>query len=220
MGYPTHNQPGDLAADLTNRGDDATLPTATSRTTGERGPVVKRRFQKGCFQLKDGVAYCFYYEDFDRPDGSLDTRKVRHLIGKVGPDGLSERAARREHDRIMQEVNRKRGSVAPAVKGRSFLDATNAWRSAIAPNLSPSTVRQRESHLRKHILPRFRDAAPHTLDVSTLQQFATNLRKVLSRKSIVLTLGTIFSILEYAERCGTLISKVSLGDLELGTTTS
>ena len=120
----------------------------------------------------------------------------------------------------MQEVNRRRGSIAPAVKGRTFSDVTDAWRDDIAPHLSPSTVRQRQSHLRKHILPRFRDAAPHALDVSALQQFATDLRKVLSRKSVVHVLVTVFGILDYAGRCGTLISKVSLGDLELGTSTN
>lgn len=182
--------------------------------------MVKRRFQKGCFQLKDGVAYSFYYEDCEQPDGLHATRKVRYLIGRVGPDGLSERAARREHDRIMQEVNRKRGSVAPAIKGRTFRDAVDAWRTAIAPHLSPSTVRQRESHFRKHILPRFKDAAPHTLDVQTLQRFATDLRKVLSRKSVVHVLTTVFGVLDYAGRCGTLVTKVSLADLELGTSTS
>jgi Phage integrase, N-terminal SAM-like domain len=96
-----------------------------------------------------------------------------------------ERAARREHDRIMHEVNRMRGSVAPAVKGRTFRDAVAAWRTAVAPHLSPATVRQRESYLRKHILPRFGDAAPHTLNLSALQQFATDLRKVLSRKTVI-----------------------------------
>jgi integrase len=170
--------------------------------------------------LKDGMAHTFYYEDCLQPDGVTATRKVRHLIGRVGLEGLSERAARREHDRIMQEVNRKRGSVAPAVKGRTFRDIAEAWRVVIAPHLSPSTVRQRKSHLRKHIMPRFGDAAPHTLDNSSLQQFATSLRRVLSRASVVQVLVTVFGILDYAERCGILVSKVSLSDIELGTCTT
>src|SRR6516225_7720403 len=89
-----------------------TLATATPRVTGrKRGPVPKRRYQQGCFWLKGGMAYTFYYEDCEQPDGTLKTRKVRHFIGRV-PDEFSDRVARREHDRIMQEVNRKRGSVA------------------------------------------------------------------------------------------------------------
>jgi integrase len=162
------------------------------------------------------MAHTFSYEDCQQPDGSMATRKVRHFIGRVGTDGMSERAARREHDRIMQEVNRKRGSVAPTIHGQTFIDAVNAWRRAIAPNLSPSTVRQRESYLKTHILPKFKDSAPHSLDVPTLQQFATDLKGTLSRKTIENILGTVFAILKYADKCGTRTSKAGFGDLLLG----
>jgi integrase len=69
-------------------------------------------------------------------------------------------------------------------------------------------------------LPRFKDEAPQALDLSTLQQFATDLRKTLSRKTTVNILSSVFVILDYAKRCGTLVADVSLGDLELGETTS
>ncbi len=94
------------------------------------------------------MAYTFYYEDAERTDGTLYTRKLRHFIGRVGDGGMSNLAARREHDRIMQTVNQKRGSVAPTIHGKTFLDAVNAWRRAIAPALSPATVRGMESHLK------------------------------------------------------------------------
>lgn len=80
-------------------------------------------------------------------------------------------------------------------------------------------MRQRESHLRAHILPRSGHEAPHTVNVEALQQFATDLRKVLSRKSVVQILVTVFGILAYAEKCGTLVVKVSLKDLQLGSST-
>jgi integrase len=191
-------------------------PTATPLTTGKRGPVAKRRFQKGCLQIKNGTAYCFYYADDQRADGTTETRKVRQFIGRVGADGMSPRAAEREHDRIMQEVNQKRGSVAPTIHGQTFTDAVNAWRRDVAPNLSPSTVRQRESYLKTHVLPKFKDSAPHALGVPTLQQFATGLRRTLSRKSIENILGTVFAILKYADKCGMRTSKVGFGDLLLG----
>ncbi len=189
-------------------------------TDRKRGPVAKRRFQKGSFQVKNGMAYSFYYEDAQQPDGSLESRRVRHTIGRIGEGGLSERAARREHDRIMQAINDKRGSVAPAVKGKTFEDCVKAWRKAIAPNLSPSTVRQYESYLRSHILPKFKDEAPHTLTVGALQQFATDLRATLSRKTVANVVGAVFSILSYAERCGIFVAKASFRDLELGTQTN
>jgi integrase len=197
----------------------ASIPVATSLVTEKRGPVAKRRFQKGNFVLDArGNMYSLYYEDVQGPDGSVTSKRVRVSIGSL--EDMSERAAQREHSRIMEEVNRKRGSVAPARKGQSFGNLVSGWLSDVAPNLSPATVRQRESYLRKHVLPRFKDAAPQTLDVSTLQQFATELRKTLSRKTIINVLGTIFVILDYAKRCGTLISNVSFGDIQLGASTT
>jgi integrase len=120
----------------------------------------------------------------------------------------------------MEDVNRRRGSVAPAYKGQTFAEITRLWRTAIAPNLSPATVRQRESYLRAHILPRFKDAAPHALDVAALQEFATELRKTHSRKTVINVLSAVFSILDYAGRCGTPISKVRFADLQLGGSTN
>jgi integrase len=179
--------------------------------------VAKRRFQKGCFQIKNGMAYTFYYEDAERTDGTLYTRKVRHFIGRVGADGMSERAACKEHDRIMQDVNAKRGSVAPTIHGHTFLDAVDAWRKAIAPALSPATVRGMESHLKIHVLPKFKESAPHDLDVPTLQQFATDLiGRKLSQKSIANIMQTVFTILNHAETCKMRVCKVGLENLKLG----
>jgi integrase len=196
----------------------ARIQPATPLGTGRRrGPVAKRRFQKGRFVIERGMAYSFYYEDAVQPDGSVASRKVRHFIGRIGEDGISERAARREHDRIMQVVNEKRGSIAPAVRGRTFKDAVEAWRKAVAPNLSPATVRQYESYLRQHINPKFKDEAPHTLTAGVLQQFATDLRaKGLSRKSVLNVLTTMFAILKFAERCNIPIAKVGFRDVQLG----
>ena len=167
------------------------------------------------------MAYTFYYEDVETPSGGLATRKVRHFIGRLGADGMSERAARREHARIMEIVNRKRGSVAPTIKGRTFKNAVEQWRKAIAPTLSPATVRQMESYLRTHILPKFGEDAPHSLDAAALQLFVTDLlNKQLSRKTAVNIVGVVFSVLKYAEKCRIPVSRVSFEDLKLGTVTS
>ena len=194
------------------------LASATpSNTAGpKRGPVAKRRFQKGRFEIVNGVAYSLFYEDVQQPDGLAVSHRARHAIGRIGPDGMSERAARREHDRRMQEVNRKRGSVAPASRGETFADALKLWQSAVAPLLSPATVRQRECYLRVHVLPRFKTAALHGMGVEQLQQFATELRGRLSRKTVVNILSTVFAVFGYARRCGLRVSNVGFKDLELG----
>jgi integrase len=196
-----------------------TLPVATpTKVTGprKRGPVAKRRFQKGSFQIVNGVAYSLYYEDVQQSNGPTVSRRARHLLGKIGPEGMSERSARREHDRVMQAINRKRGTVAPALRGETFGDALKLWQSAVAPNLSPATVRQRESYLRVHVLPRFKTAALHSMGVEQLQQFATDLRGKVSRKTVVNILSAVFAVFGYARRCGLRAPNVGFKDLELG----
>ncbi len=172
--------------------------------------MAKRRFQKGCFVKEaDGRMYSIFYDDVG---GS--TKRVRQFLGSL--QQTSERAARREHDRILQQVNRRRGSVAPAYRGQTFTDTVNLWRQAVAPNLSPATVRARESGLRLHVLPRFGASAPHAMDVQQLQQFATDLRKKVSRKTVINLLSSVFAVFDYAGRCGIRVSTVGFKDLELG----
>jgi integrase len=117
----------------------------------------------------------------------------------------------------MERVNLERGSLKAVPKGQTFADAVKRWRSAIAPNLSPSTVRPRESYLPMHITPRFGQLALHEIGVHELQQFATDMRQIVSGKTVVQVLATVFGVLHYAEKCGMKVSKVGMADLELGT---
>jgi len=193
--------------------------TATLQNTGlKRGPVPRRRFQKGSFVIeKNGGMYSSHYVDAVGSDGLPYTKQVKQFIGNLSQ--MSERAARREHSRIMEAVNLKRGSIAPIPKGQSFADAVSKWRSAIAPNLSPATVRAMESFLRVHIVPRFGQLALNELGVHEIQQFATDLRKTISGKTTVNVLAAVFAVMKYAERCGMRVQKVGFSDLQLGSTT-
>jgi integrase len=171
---------------------------------------VRRRFQKGCFTKEsDGRFYSLFYADVDGK-----TKLVKKFVGHSRD--LSERAARRQHALTMERVNHDRGSCAPILKGQTFQDAVNVWRAAIAPNLAPGTVRQRESYLRVHIIPRFGQSSLEEMDIHAIQQFATDLRKSLSYKSVVNILGTVFTTLAYAEKCGMKVAKVGFTDLEVG----
>jgi hypothetical protein len=206
------------SVDLGGRGDPrvatAIVATATHEGTGRRrGPVPKRRFQKGSFQMQNGKAYTLFYQDVEKPDGTIRTGRTRHLIGDLNV--ISERAARREHDLFMAAINRRRGSVPVPIKGETFQDAVDAWKKDVAPQLSPATVRQRESYLRIHVLPVFAKEAPHALDVRALQQFATSLQNDLSPKTIINVLETIFAVLRYARKSGMRTSAVSFSDLTL-----
>ncbi|MGA8557388.1 MAG: site-specific integrase, partial [Candidatus Acidiferrales bacterium] len=166
-------------------------------------------FQKGTFVQEAGSFYSMWYADSDS-----GTKRVKRLIGRC--DQMSERAARRKHALRMEEVNRDRGSLAPAGRSQTFAWAVDKWRQAIAPNLSPATVRPRESQLRVHIMPRFGITPLHELGLHELQSFATDLRKIVSRKTIIHILTTIFAVVDYAARCGVKVNKVRYADLELG----
>jgi integrase len=190
------------------------FPAQRNEGTGQkRGPVPKRRFQKGSFQVQYGSAYTLFYKDAEKPDGTITTGRARHFIGDVSV--MSERAARREHDLFIAEINRRQGSVPVPIKGETFQDAVDAWRQDVAPQLSPSTVTQRESYLRIHVLPVFAKESPHALDVPALQRFATSLQNDLSSKTIINVLETIVAVLRYAKKCGMRTSPVSFSDLTL-----
>jgi len=101
-------------------------------------------------------------------------------------------------------------------KGQTFAEAVSNWRKAVAPNLSPATVRTRESHLRTHIMPRFGQAGLAEIGVHQMQQFATDLRQSVSRTTTTGIVCTVFSVLDYAAKCGMRVSGVKPEDMEFG----
>lgn len=94
------------------------------------------------------------------------------------------------------------------------------WRVAIAPNLSPATVRPRESYLRTHILPRFGRCGLAEIGVQELQTFVTELRsKSVSANTVFQILAAVLGVMRYAQKCGAKVQKIGYEDLELGTVT-
>ena len=180
--------------------DSVRIPAATPCSAGKRGSVPKRRYQEGNFRVENGHYYSLFYQDRGMADGSVRSVRSRFDLGKVG--AISELSARREHDRLRTQINRERGSVPTAPKGETFKDAAEAYMESIAPHLSISTVRQRRSHLKHHLLPKFGASGLMALDVRTLQKFSTELLATCSRKTILNILGTLFGILDYAKKCG------------------
>jgi integrase len=93
---------------------DSLAAATPPQTAGprKRGPVAKRRFQKGRFEIVNGVAYTLHYEDVANPDGSMTSRRARRTLGRIGVNGISQRSAFREHQAFMQAVNLKRQKVS------------------------------------------------------------------------------------------------------------
>jgi integrase len=186
----------------------ATLCTAA----GRRGPVPKRRYQKGTFRVENGFYYAFFYTDQKTPDGSTKTSKERFNLGKVGE--ISERAAQREFDVLRQQINKDRGSVRPTPRGETFKDAVKLYTDCILPNLCCSTIRQRTSHLRAHLIPRFGPEPLMALDIQAIQRFVTDMAlKGKKHKTILNVAGTLFEILKYGEKCKMRVPETKLKDI-------
>jgi len=65
-------------------------------------------------------------------------------------------------------------------------------------------------------LPRFGRSGLLDMNVDAIQQFATDIRKTVSGKTTLNILGALFTIIEYAGKCGMRVAKVSFADLQLG----
>lgn len=189
------------------------LPATPLKHSGRKGPVPRRRFQEGTFRKENGHYYSFFYRDRKMPGGLTRSVKERFDHGKVGE--ISELAAHREHDRLRQQINKERGSVPTAPKGETFKDGADAYIENIAPHLTCSTVRQRQSHLRFHLLPKFGTTALIALDVRTVKRFATEMLQTNSRKTILNVLGTFFAILDYARKCDIQVPELGLPSLTI-----
>jgi integrase len=176
--------------------------------------MPKRRYQEGTCRKENDHYYSFFYRDRELADGSVRSVFTRFDLGRVG--NISELSARREHDRLRNQINRERGSVPPAPRGEKFKDVACAYMKNIAPHLSPSTARQRISHLHAHLLPRFGDSSLMAMDNQSLQCFTTELLEKLSRKSILNVLGTLFAVVGYAKLCGIRVSGASLNSIKVG----
>jgi len=172
--------------------------------------VPRRRHQDGQLKKENGYYYSFFYVDRET-HGITRSIKQRFNLGSV--TRISSRAARREHNRLREQINRGRGSVAPGAKGETFAEAARSWQEAIGPQLSESTLRQRKSHLKAHLLPRFGKSALTELTVPNLQRLATDLLATNARKTVQNIIGTVFAIRDYASRCGIRVMKVSMKDL-------
>lgn len=162
---------------------------------------------------ENGIWYSFFWRDRKMPDGSTRSVLTRTNLGRVGE--ISELSARREHDRLREQINRERGSVPTAPKGETFEAVAKTYMKDVAPQLSISTVRQRTSHLNAHLLPRFGSMALMAIDIPTLQRFVTEISGAVERKTILNLLGTLNAVLAYAKKCGIRIPEIPAGSLTI-----
>jgi integrase len=189
------------------------VPTATPSIVGtKRGPVPKRRFQKGTFVKRGNNWVGMWRVDTLQPDST--TKREQRSQTFIG---LSERAARAAFQPILDAVNAANQATPPVPKtSDTVARAVVEWREHVAASLKPSTRRSVESHLRRHILPLLGDCPLSELTVKKMQTFVTTLssgtRKPKTIENILLTLS---SILGSARKWGYKVPEVALSDLSL-----
>ena len=191
----------------------AIFPAATPSVAGtKRGPVPKRRFQKGTFVKRGNNWVGMWRVDTLQPDGTMKReQRSRTFVG------LSERAARATFQPILDAVNAANRATPPVPKtSDTVAKAVAEWREHAAVTLKPSTRRSAESHLRRHISPLLGECPLTDLMVKRMQTFATTLASgKRTAKTIENVLLTLPSILGSARKWGYKLPEVALSDLSL-----
>jgi integrase len=201
------------SCDSCDQGDSRdSLTPATPSSGTKRGPVPKRRFQKGTFVKRGGNWVGMWRVDTLQPDGTTK----REQRSQTFP-GLSERAARAKFQPILDAVNDTNHATPPVPKTSDTVKrAVKEWKEHAANSLKPSTRRSVESHLRRHILPLLDDSPLEDLTVKKMQSFVTTLSSgKRSSKTVENVLLTLSSIIGAARKWGYKVPEVSLSDLSL-----
>jgi len=192
---------------------ESILPTATPSIAGtKRGPVPKRRFQKGTFVKRRGNWVGMWRVDTIQPDGTIKREQRSQTFL-----GLSERAARAKFQPILDAVNAANHATPPVPKtSDTVAKAVSEWRKHAAMSLKPSTRRSAESHLRRHVLPLLGGCPLEDLTVKQMQTFVTTLASgQRTAKTIENVLLTLSSILGAARKWGYKVPMVRISDLSL-----
>jgi integrase len=140
--------------------------------------VPRRRFQQGCIRAVAGKWVLYYWQDEIR-----DGIRLRVKVSKrLGPISLSDRAARKLAQPILDAVNQQ--TEVPVRDSRRVVTLAEfipEWRRLAAPSLKPSTLKGIESSIRAHILP-ILGAVPITnLDVRHQQELIASMADKTAR---------------------------------------
>jgi integrase len=140
--------------------------------------VPRRRFQQGCIRVVAGMWVLYYWQDEIR-DGIRQRVKVSK---RLGPTGLSDRAARKLAQPILDAVNHQ--TEIPVRDSRRVLTLAEfvpEWRRLAAPSLKPSTLKGIESNLRAHILPMLGAVPLSNLDIRHQQELIASMTDKTAR---------------------------------------
>jgi integrase len=151
--------------------DFANVPTVARLqpaigSSGERGSMARRRYQKGQLWKEDGNWHGRWREDVYGTN-----KRIRHheLIGIV-KDFPTKRLAQRELDKRIEHVNRV--TYRPQPKA-SFAEFAITWEREVLSQYRKSTSINYRTHIRKHLIPFFGGYAVRDLRPEMIQHFVS-----------------------------------------------
>lgn len=178
--------------------NDANVGPATPSPKRAGGIVPRRRFQKGRLVIRGSKKpqWCGIYREDVLNNGSILRRRRTVRLGPKS--SLSERAARAKFQPYLDRVNS--AVRLPHKSGNTLSQFVAEWRSNVAVNLKPGTVRAAESHLKAHILLNLGTLTLPEINTKVVQAFVSSMATAgLSRKTVGNVLLTLSSILNKAK---------------------
>jgi integrase len=168
--------------------------------------VPRRRFQRGRLfkRGKSPVWVGVFREDQLQPNGTM--KRVQRKVVLAPVSELSERAAWKRLQPFLDRVNSESVKMPPRT-GMTLEQFVKEWQTSVAINLSATTARAAESHLRAHIIPKLGGLPLTEINTKNVQSFVAYLASGgRSRKTVENVLLTLSSILrtarEWKYACG------------------
>lgn len=157
----------------------------------------RRRGQFPVPQQENGQWKIRYYTDQAQPDGSV--RRVRKTKCLGSTEALTFREARKETQRFLEAIN----DVAPGIEHaeRTMNDLIQKWRTAVKPNLRPSTQSNYEWAYAR-CANDFGTGPLADIEKADVQVFLTNASRRLAPESVRDLRARLRGLLALAEEWG------------------
>jgi integrase len=136
----------------------------------------------------------------------------------IGPDSLSQRAAAKLFQPVLDRVNQANAIINPQqTPGMKLRDLIHEWREQKAVHQRIGSKRAIDSHIGKHIIPRLGDLLLSDINTRTVQRFATDLSvgEQRSEKTLRNILQTLLSAVEWARKLGYATAAFRREDIEV-----
>ena len=136
---------------------------------------------------------------------------------RLGPTSLSDRAARKLVQPILNAVNNQvEVPVRNSCRSITLSEFIPEWRRLAAPSLKPSTLKGMESNIRAHIIPVLGDKPLTQLDTRQFQELLISIMEGRAKGTRKNVIGDLQTILKAARKWHNGIPVVKKADLYFG----